>query len=50
MRHYFAQKFHDRFGDVETARALGHSSLSYVAVYNRRSTQEESEMIEELDL
>ncbi len=50
LRHYFGQRFHDKFGDVETARALGHSSLSYVSVYNKRTVQEESQMVEELDL
>ena len=50
LRHYFAQRYHDKYGDVETARALGHSSLNYVSVYNRRSADEESQMVEELDL
>ncbi|MFH1893805.1 MAG: tyrosine-type recombinase/integrase [Candidatus Zixiibacteriota bacterium] len=49
LRHYFAQRYHDEYGDVETARALGHSSLNYVSVYNKRTPEEEAEMATKID-
>lgn len=49
LRHYFAQRYHDEYGDVETARALGHTSLNYVSVYNKRTPEEEAEMATKID-
>lgn len=50
LRHVHAKRCRDKYGDSYTAKRLGHSSTRYIERYAGHSEQEESSMVENINI